>query len=59
MLSKRKSIGDYTIGKTIGQGAFSKVKIAFNKVTKEEVNYINFLYFNALIYIYILIFFFK
>jgi len=37
MLSKRKSIGDYTIGKTIGQGAFSKVKIAFNKVTKEEV----------------------
>jgi len=37
MLSKRKVIGDYTIGKTIGQGAFSKVKIAYNKVTKEEV----------------------
>ncbi|OUM67217.1 hypothetical protein PIROE2DRAFT_5372 [Piromyces sp. E2] len=37
MLSKRKSIGDYTIGKTIGQGAFSKVKIGYNKITKEEV----------------------
>lgn len=37
MLSKRKSVGDYTIGKTIGQGAFSKVKIAYNKITKEEV----------------------
>jgi len=37
MLSKRKTVGDYTIGKTIGQGAFSKVKIAYNKITKEEV----------------------
>ncbi|ORY52764.1 Pkinase-domain-containing protein, partial [Neocallimastix californiae] len=37
MLSKRKTVGDYTIGKTIGQGAFSKVKIGYNKITKEEV----------------------
>ncbi|KAJ3393498.1 hypothetical protein HDU92_007694 [Lobulomyces angularis] len=34
---KKKLLGDYHIGKTVGQGAFSKVKIGFHKQTNQKV----------------------
>lgn len=37
MLAKKKLLGDYNVGKTIGQGAFSKVKIGFHRETGEKV----------------------
>lgn len=37
MISKKKLLGDYNVGKTIGQGAFSKVKIGFHKETGQKV----------------------
>ncbi|KAJ3079343.1 Serine/threonine-protein kinase par-1 [Quaeritorhiza haematococci] len=37
MLSRKKILGDYHIGKTIGQGAFSKVKLGYHKETGQKV----------------------
>ncbi|KAJ3125508.1 Serine/threonine-protein kinase par-1 [Nowakowskiella sp. JEL0407] len=37
MLAKKKILGDYHIGKTIGQGAFSKVKIGYHIETGQKV----------------------
>ncbi|KAI8801467.1 kinase-like domain-containing protein, partial [Cladochytrium replicatum] len=37
MLEKKRVLGDYNIGKTIGQGAFSKVKIGFHIETNQKV----------------------
>ncbi|RKO94681.1 kinase-like domain-containing protein, partial [Blyttiomyces helicus] len=37
MLARKKVLGDYQVGKTIGQGAFSKVKIGFHKETGQKV----------------------
>ena len=36
-MDKRKFLGEYIVGKTIGQGAFSKVKIASHRETGEKV----------------------
>ncbi|KAI9105242.1 kinase-like domain-containing protein, partial [Phlyctochytrium arcticum] len=40
MLARKKVLGDYQVGKTIGQGAFSKVKLGYHKETgqKQAVN---------------------
>ncbi len=32
-------LGNYRLGKTIGEGTFGKVKIGFHKLTGERVNY--------------------
>ena len=32
-------LGNYRLGKTIGEGTFGKVKIGFHKMTGEKVNY--------------------
>ena len=32
-------LGNYRLGKTIGEGTFGKVKIGFHKLTGEKVNY--------------------
>ncbi|KAJ3167899.1 Serine/threonine-protein kinase par-1 [Geranomyces variabilis] len=37
MLARKKVLGDYQVGKTIGQGAFSKVKIGIHKETNQKV----------------------
>jgi hypothetical protein len=37
VLAKRKLLGEYRIGRTIGEGAFSKVKVATHKLTNEKV----------------------
>ncbi|KND04169.1 CAMK/CAMKL protein kinase [Spizellomyces punctatus DAOM BR117] len=37
MLARKKVLGDYQVGKTIGQGAFSKVKLGFHKETGQKV----------------------
>ncbi|KAJ3341274.1 MAP microtubule affinity-regulating kinase 1 [Gonapodya sp. JEL0774] len=37
LLQRKKILGDYQIGKTIGQGAFSKVKIGYHKETGAKV----------------------
>lgn len=37
MISRKKVLGDYSMGKTIGQGAFSKVKIGTHIETNEKV----------------------
>ncbi|KXS21789.1 Pkinase-domain-containing protein, partial [Gonapodya prolifera JEL478] len=37
LLQKKKILGDYQIGKTIGQGAFSKVKIGYHRETGAKV----------------------
>ncbi|KAI8818471.1 kinase-like domain-containing protein, partial [Fimicolochytrium jonesii] len=37
MLARKKVLGDYQVGKTIGQGAFSKVKIGVHKETGQKV----------------------
>ena len=34
---KEVDIGDYTIGKTIGEGTFGKVKLGVHKMTAEKV----------------------
>ncbi|RKP16367.1 kinase-like protein [Rozella allomycis CSF55] len=34
---KRKIVGDYQLGRTIGEGAFSKVKLGYHIVTNEKV----------------------
>ena len=34
---KEVDIGDYTIGKTIGEGTFGKVKLGVHKMTSEKV----------------------
>ncbi|OMJ67048.1 hypothetical protein SteCoe_35891 [Stentor coeruleus] len=36
-MKKEKDIGDYTIGKTIGEGTFGKVKLGFHNMTGEKV----------------------
>ena len=38
LFSKRRMVGDYRVGKTIGQGAFSKVKLGYHKLTGEKVS---------------------
>lgn len=35
--AKEKDIGDYTIGKTIGEGTFGKVKLGVHNMTGEKV----------------------
>ncbi|KAI3654153.1 hypothetical protein MP228_000872 [Amoeboaphelidium protococcarum] len=37
MLAKKKLLGEYKIGRTVGEGAFSKVKIATHKQTNQKV----------------------
>eukprot|EP00842_Homolaphlyctis_polyrhiza_P000635 jgi/Hompol1/1572/HPOL_005641-RA len=37
MLARKRLLGEYSLGKTIGQGAFSKVKIATHRETGEKV----------------------
>ena len=37
MTSKKRQLGDFIVGKTIGQGAFSKVKLGFHKETGLKV----------------------
>nr|KAJ3417848.1 Serine/threonine-protein kinase par-1 [Polyrhizophydium stewartii] len=37
MLARKRLLGEYNLGKTIGQGAFSKVKIASHRETGEKV----------------------
>ncbi|EGF83144.1 hypothetical protein BATDEDRAFT_8115, partial [Batrachochytrium dendrobatidis JAM81] len=37
MHARKKLLGEYSLGKTIGQGAFSKVKIAIHRETGEKV----------------------
>ncbi|KAJ3161812.1 Map microtubule affinity-regulating kinase [Geranomyces michiganensis] len=37
MLARKRVLGDYQVGKTIGQGAFSKVKIGVHKETNQKV----------------------
>jgi serine/threonine protein kinase len=37
VMKKEKDIGDYTIGKTIGEGTFGKVKLGFHNMTGEKV----------------------
>ncbi|KAJ3021187.1 Serine/threonine-protein kinase par-1 [Thoreauomyces humboldtii] len=37
MLARKRVLGDYQVGKTIGQGAFSKVKIGVHKETGQKV----------------------
>ena len=37
MLARKKLLGEYKIGRTIGEGAFSKVKLATHKVTGQKV----------------------
>jgi serine/threonine protein kinase len=32
-------LGNYRLGKTIGEGTFGKVKIGYHKMTGEKVNY--------------------
>ena len=34
---KQKSVGDYLLGATLGEGTFGKVKHAIHGVTKKEV----------------------
>jgi 5'-AMP-activated protein kinase, catalytic alpha subunit len=34
---KEKDIGDYTVGKTIGEGTFGKVKLGYHNMTGEKV----------------------
>ena len=34
---KDRDIGDYTIGKTIGEGTFGKVKLGYHNMTNEKV----------------------
>lgn len=34
---KTKYIGDYVVGKTLGQGTFAKVKLGLHKTTKQKV----------------------
>ncbi|KAI9208700.1 kinase-like domain-containing protein, partial [Polychytrium aggregatum] len=36
MLARKKLLGDYHVGKTIGQGAFSKVKIGYHRETGQK-----------------------
>lgn len=43
-----KTIGDYKIGKTIGQGAFSKVKLAIHAETGAKVFSTRFIVSNLL-----------
>lgn len=38
MFPRSKYLGEYRIGKTIGEGAFSKVKLAEHRITKEQVH---------------------
>ncbi|KAJ3177047.1 Map microtubule affinity-regulating kinase [Gaertneriomyces sp. JEL0708] len=37
MLARKRVLGDYHVGKTIGQGAFSKVKLGYHKETGQKV----------------------
>ena len=37
LTNKDRDIGDYTIGKTIGEGTFGKVKLGIHKMTGEKV----------------------
>lgn len=37
ILARKKVLGDYQVGKTIGQGAFSKVKLGYHKETGQKV----------------------
>ncbi|TPX60237.1 hypothetical protein PhCBS80983_g01904 [Powellomyces hirtus] len=37
MLARKRVLGDYQVGKTIGQGAFSKVKIGVHKESGQKV----------------------
>jgi serine/threonine protein kinase len=37
MLEKKKFLGEYHVGKTIGEGAFSKVKLGYHKETNQKV----------------------
>lgn len=46
MNARKKLLGDYHVGKTIGQGAFSKVKVGFHRETGEKVR-AGFLFFFA------------
>ena len=34
---KKKRVGEYLIGETLGKGSFGKVKLAINLRTKEKV----------------------
>ena len=43
-------LGNYILGKTIGEGTFGKVKIGTHKLTGEKVNHFNL---KLIIYIYI------
>ena len=36
-VSKERDIGDYSMGKTIGEGTFGKVKLGYHKMTGENV----------------------
>jgi 5'-AMP-activated protein kinase catalytic alpha subunit len=36
-VDKQKKIGNYILGKTIGEGTFGKVKLASHTLTKEKV----------------------
>ncbi len=37
MPTKIKKVGNYVLGKTLGQGTFGKVKVALDTITKREV----------------------
>ena len=37
MKDKKKCIGDFSLGKTIGEGNFGKVKIGMHSITGEKV----------------------
>ncbi|KAJ3018893.1 UNVERIFIED_CONTAM: Serine/threonine-protein kinase par-1 [Siphonaria sp. JEL0065] len=37
MLARKKVLGNYNVGKTVGQGAFSKVKLGVHKETGQKV----------------------
>lgn len=37
MLAKKRLLGEYKIGRTIGEGAFSKVRLAAHRETGEKV----------------------
>ena len=47
LIPKRKAVGDYRIGKTIGEGAFSKVKLGYHKVTGEKVGWRSYHFFST------------
>jgi len=44
--SKKGSLGQFILGKTLGEGTFGRVKIATHITTGEKVNFINNNIFN-------------